>query len=907
MLSWKKRVKLAAVSLGLWFQTQTLWAQQFNPLDINPLRMTNRAQCAIDSDYPTQSAFSIVDGFNSGRLSHALAKNIGQDPSLLTFEAMTDFRLSVAGLQMQIAEKLLNGELPLLPHNVSEEGKAIPLKYQRAVVSCKSEVFCEDMKNYVSEIWKQSSLPKENRTQALTRVDNFSPQAFLPNSLEARVNCLLLKKFSPLQSHLHGTELNAAGLQNLAEAVINQANHITSCTDTSSEIDSRNTALQIDIRANPEAWNKVGFDFWNSLKIYFSWAWRNSEELKKWSPKYYRLFRSIDIEESLLLIPNGCKSIQQPKCDSETLSLNAIRELAKNNNQANEFDHLVGKGPEKELISKGARSVNDDFLGTLSYEKASEWVSHFRKNFIEQRWLMRNKIFNGNHHLTLLSKTYTAEQLVSFARSYLLSTPITPALRDEAAYMCLEWQLSSDNRLDFLNTDIRRVSELDSMIRQNSAHGLSVENQVQYYRSLGSAMKPLCEELETKQFFNASGYQTNWVGLENWAKEMTSKSVQVPEGMAFVPSVPATGAFLTFGSDQIPLCVNPIECTRKAFKAAVDLHAAAQYAEAFLPTKDQVSSPDVFNPYAELKACKIYDPWFVTNRTRKVFLADLANTALFGWNPLPIYMDLNWTAPRVTSFNQLVQEGKLKFDPNVEKSKMQKALLADFGPWLGTPCAVQISPAGETPFDFYAFNGIALNYCKVNKGRDGVAERPDDIRTSEPKDSSYCGGCSLNFVGVASSAAAKVDTPSFNPLKFGVYLFRAVYRFVKGMKDGVNVPRSYIVDVNQVTETYLRLGKKIPESCVEPLSLGLSCFYDTCGSKTAKYLKEKYNITPLNVYIRDIDDMVSRTANKEVTFKIPGCKHEYSIDVTCSGRQTHHFRVNERSLFEPRSCRGRLK
>ncbi|MCE3010196.1 MAG: hypothetical protein LW875_06265 [Proteobacteria bacterium] len=878
---------------------------QFSPLDINPLKVTNRAQCAIDSDFPTQSVFSIIDGFNSGRLSHALAKNTGEDPALMTSEAMTDFRLSVAGLQMQIAQMLIKGELPLLPHNTSEEEKLIPQRYQRAVINCRSEVFCEEMKNYVSEIWKQSALTKDARSKSLAQVDNFSTQAFMPNTLGARVNCLLLKKFSPLQSHLHGTELNAAGLQNLAEAVINQTTHVASCSDTSSEIDSRNTALQIDIRANPETWNKVGFDFWNSMKIYFSWAWRNSEELKKWSPKYYRLFRSLDIEESLLLIPNGCKSIQPPKCDSETLSLNAIRELAKNNNQANEFDDLVGRGPEKELISKGARSVNDDFLGTLSYEKASEWVANFRKNFIEQRWMMRNKIFNGSHHLTLLSTTYSAEQLVSFARSYIFSTPATAALRDEAAYMCLEWQLSSDHRLDFLNTDIRRVSELDSMIRQKSPHGLSVENQVQFYQSLGAAMKPLCEELEIKQFFNASGYRTNWVGLENWAKEMTSKSIQVPEGMAFIPSIPATGAFLTFGNDQISLCVNPLECARKAFKAAVDLHAAAQYAEAFLQTKDQVSSPDVFNPYAELKACKVYDPWFVTNRTRKNFLADLANAALFGWNPLPIYMDLNWTAPRVTSFNQLVKEGKLKFDPNIEKSKMQKALLADFGPWLGTPCAVQISPAGETPFNFYAFHGVSLNYCKVNKGRDGVAERPGDIRTSEPKDASYCGGCSLNFVGVASSAAAQVDAASLNPLKFGVYLFRAVYRFVKGMKDKVNVPQSYTVDVNQVTETYLRLGKKIPESCVEPLSLGLSCFYDTCGSKTAQYLKETYGVTPQDLFVRK-NDSSSGSADKVVSFKIPGCNLQYSLDVHCSGRQAKNFRVIPQSLFEPRSCRGRL-
>ncbi|MFN8792629.1 MAG: hypothetical protein ACK5Y2_14340 [Bdellovibrionales bacterium] len=880
---------------------------QLRPLEINPIRFTNRAQCALDSELPTQSAFWILDGFNAGRLGHALARNLGEAPEKLSIEAMKEFRLAVAGLQLRISNKLLRGELPLLPHNLVENSNATTAeRYRQLVQGCRQETFCPDLRDYVASLWSASGLPETDRKRKLSEIDHFNAKSFITAHHKTRAQCLLLKKFSPLQGHLHGSEVTTSGLENLAKVVINPQESITSCQDLSAEIDSRNVALQIDIHSDVATWEKVGYSFWNSLKIYFSWAWRHSDDLKTLSPQFSQLFRSLDIEESLLLIPNGCRTIQPPHCDSGTLALNALRELAKIKDQPSEFDNLVSKGPENELLIKGARSTNNDFLGTLSFPTASDWVSQFRKNFTEQRWLMRNKVVNNLNHVSLLAKSYTPEQLAESIKSFVSMKSVSSSMRDEVAYLCLEWQLSSDDRLDFLSSKIDRISDLESMIRLDSPAGLTVRDQITYYKNLGQAVGPLCVELEKNKFFNQAGYETNWIGLENWAKEMTSKSIKFPEGLGFQASVPSAGPFLTVGSDRVVLCQNPIECARRVFKGAVDLLTASQYAEAFLPVRDQVKSPDLFNPYSELKACKVYDPWYVTQRTQKVFLADLVNTALFGWNPLPIYIDHNWSAPRVTSFNQLLKDGKIKFDPNIEKSRIQTALLADLGPWLGTPCAVQVSPSTSHPFNFYAFAGISFNTCQVRRSREIEAKKPTDFKSNEPQDSSFCAGCSLNFVGVASGAAATVQPTSFNPLKFGVYLFRAVYRFAKGMSDKVNVPQSFVIDVNHVAETYLRYGRSIPESCVEALKMGLSCHYDTCGSKVAEFLKKTYGITPNYLYTT-IDGNSNSEDQKVVYFQVPGCQQEHSISVRCSGPQAKSFFLNPRTLLEPRMCRGSLK
>ncbi|PIS11523.1 MAG: hypothetical protein COT73_03560 [Bdellovibrio sp. CG10_big_fil_rev_8_21_14_0_10_47_8] len=874
----------------------------------NQLRFANRAQCAVESELPTTSIFAIIDGYNAGRLSAGIAKSLGLPVDSLVTSGMQDFRLAVSGVQSQILEKMLRGKLPLLPADLSE-GLPTNLKnYKTRALACGENVFCADLQRYLATVWAQSHKSTREIVAALQPIDGFTANNFISDKLGGKASCLYLKKFSPFQAPLQAAELQASELNQLAEVALHPETVVTSCQDQSPELDSRNAALQIDVHvADEKLWNQIGFDFWNSYKIYLSWALRYSSDLQGWTPKFAQVFRSLDFEESLVFMPNGCRAMTVPRCDNQTLAMNAIRELAKKSGTGTEFDDLIPKGAENNLVERGARAVNNDFLGTGSYDQASDWVANFRKNFVETRWIMKNKVFNANQTMTVIARTYSPENLVENIEPLLLSGAVDQSTRDEAAYLCLEWRLSSDKRLDFLRSDIDRVAQLESMLQIKSQVGLTIAEQVTYFQKLSEALRPLCTDLEQSDFFRREGYQTNWSGLEPWAKELTKTSLpqdQNSSSPVFSPLRPVAGPALVLGNPEVLICANAMDCARKIFKAAVDLYAASTYAEAFLPISSTAASADVFNPYAELKACKVYDPWFAKNRVRKIFVADLFNTALVGWNSIPLYLDVDFRAPKVTSFNQLMSDGKLKYDPNIQKSKMTKTLIADFGPLLGAPCAIQLSPHADTPFNFYAFQGISLNYCKAKAERGGVVNRPGDIASADPTDASVCAGCTLNFVAVAGAASSVGVGLGFNPLKFGVYLFRAIYRFYKGNQDKTNIPRGYELRLDQVVDAYQRYGGNIPEFCVLPLSQGFKCFQDVCSSKVADYVERKFGSFPTKVSWRNSPRAggVAASHYKMAVVKMPNCDGSITVPFTCNERSGADWGVDKIHISAGGNC-----
>lgn len=874
------------LSFTLPFQTA---AAQVQTLKLNPIRITNRAQCALDSKTPAVSAFVVLDGYNPGRLMYGWGKAIGQPADQLAEEGMLQYRLMVSKLQTLVMQKLIKGEIPLLPADLAVLQRL--KNYQRIALSCENSSYCPELYKYLAKIWQTSK--SANRIQAMSSIDSFSSQDFAPTS-NAQVACYYLKKFSPLQSQLQGTEVTAPMLQNLADALKNPEEVITDCQNPDPALGSRNVALQMEILPGSLDWNKVGFNFWNSVRIYTSWAWRMAPELQEWNPTFATTFRALDLEESMVMMPNGCQSLTIPQCEAETLSGNSIRELAKPEGTPTEFDQMVPDGPEKEMLEKGARSVNNDFLSTQAYETANKWVDNFRKNFVEQRWIYKNKLHNAHQQFTVIASTAKPEELVEYIKSLIPRTTQVPQLRDEFAFLCLEWRLAADKRIDFLSTQIENVAKIDAVTQGISPAGLSVKDQIEYFRRFSAGLGPVCDQLEAGKYFQEPNYVINWAGLSDWAKELTQKTMGAEKTpVPFTPAVLEEGLFLALGSSQIPFCTTALDCGRKILKSGVDLYAIGTYADAFL-TKGQIAAPDVFNPYAEMTACKMYDPWFVKNKTRKIFMADLANTALFGWNNIPVYLDIDYSAPKVTSFKKLMEDGTIKFAPHLRESKMKKALLADFGPLLGAPCAVHIAPNSDKAFNFYAFAGIAVNYCKVNMKTGAQAESPSEITQDDPKDSTYCAGCVMNFVGVASAASVTGSAMPINPLKFGVFLFRAIYKFTRGMKDKVNVPRTFEINLNNVIEANTRFGGKIPEYCAEPLSRGLKCFESTCGSKAAAYFEKQTGVQPSDVKVVRIPTSrgIAQANSREARIKSKLCDGVVTMKFACnSNPDSTLFRV----------------
>lgn len=156
-------------------------AQVATAPDLNELRITNRAQCAVDSEAPTDTAFLIIDGYNAGKLGNSLAKNLGLDTAETSQETMKEFRLSLTHMSLVIFNKLMNGRLPLLPSNINE--KTALKNYSEQVKLCKDKIYCSDLSSYIAKLWALSEdsdvVPGAPEWKA---VDNFSKNNFYPGT-----------------------------------------------------------------------------------------------------------------------------------------------------------------------------------------------------------------------------------------------------------------------------------------------------------------------------------------------------------------------------------------------------------------------------------------------------------------------------------------------------------------------------------------------------------------------------------------------------------------------------------------------------------------------------------------------------------------------------------------------------
>ncbi|MCX7978872.1 MAG: hypothetical protein N2578_07705, partial [Bdellovibrionaceae bacterium] len=729
-------------------------------LPLNNLRFTNRAQCAIDSHSPTASVFLIIDGFNAGRLGHGLALQTGGRPDEMAERAMLEFRLSTTRLVELIAGKLIRGELPLLP--LDPDARQFP-NYFRVVQNCKGKSYCAELSSYLTSIWQLAGAGVKPGDPRWSRIDGFTNNSFLNRSVVQSVSCFYLKRFSPLQGHLHYTEVSTVMLEELARAVMESDKLLARCDDSSPELPNRFAALQFDISVsedNASIWETRGFRFWNSLKVYLSWAWRftNSDG---WGPsnEWREVFRSLALEESIMFFPNGCKTMSRPECNAEELALASLRDLAKPE-PGTEHRKSVPSEPEDLLLERGARGVNNDFTGTRGEETAAKWVERFRRQYVMNRGLSKTRLQNAVQYLNVVMDMVSPEVLVSGIQQFLPLASREAAPANELYYLCTEVRLAGDKRLDFLKSDVDNVAQLDSMIKSTSFSRRPLGELFDYFDRVAALTLNVCDQLERTNLWQRGGYTPDKTGFMSWAKEVL-QIPQVDENGKLVTHNPFRlgPSYLVWdqsAQDEAgnTICVTPVDCIRNIVKSAVDLYAVSLYAEAFLPTSSTSLDSNIFNPYAELTACKVYDPWFQKNRIQKRLVADLLNTALFGWNFLPIYVEADFRPPRVTSLQRLTKNGTIKFHPSLDRSRMEATIIADFGPLAAAPCAVAIAPTSARAFTAYAFKGISVNYCDSRQSGQAIGESVNDIRYTPAKSRSYCGGCSLNFEAVAGTMAS---------------------------------------------------------------------------------------------------------------------------------------------------------
>lgn len=841
--------------------------------DIKPsfaeLDFANRARCATLSELPTRSVLIIGDGFDAGRLAFNIRKS--SSIAISEAEAMSQFRRSVGFTMSLVADRLLKRSLPYISNESDDR---------------------------IAELWQSSA-----RT-------NYASGHAAGHSGEQRPNyttCIKVDRFGALQSHLNRPKPDLATLSEIGRTLSekNKSNDCTSPDKTGSSQD-RHFVLQLDLPTVPEDFDKTGFQFWASLKAYSSWAWRNAPEVRQISGRFGDLFPSLALEDEVMITPNGCRSTTMPKCDLQRLALDAVRELAKPAKTESGFESQFPDGPQSNLIKRGARNVSDGFLGTNSSD-ADQWAKNFTQRFTEARWVNRNKLQNAKRVASLLKQLRDIELFSKDLETDLKRFPLldTKDFSSQMASICVETKILAEPEFRLLRPQFDAIQAAVEATQSESPEAQAIAAAV---KSNASRIGTLCKALEKTHFRNDNlnyGYLSDWARerLMNFAsdaplpQEVRRKGWNRPE------------PYLTLTKGQIPLCQSPAACVQMLYRTYVDLHYVSTWGSALGKT-NRFKDPNLFNPYAELNACKIYDPWFTKSAANSLLAQRLVVSALSAAIPLPIFAESAEKRPKVSGFSAKITNQTVGFEPEFDNQSNRTTFFADLGPIAGAPCAIQYSNDTGTPFQVYGVGGVTLNYCSDQKGgsTDLDSSSNGSGRTSDGiTRRSICGGCTINLASAAATASYAAPAGPWRAL-FGSV--RAFGLYIDSLKDEKNIPVSYTVRPNYVRDTFVENRGSIPQWCEQSLINGYRCHSDVCAAHAAHIFENQTGLRARESSIgyegESHPSIEQGTRNGLVGIRVEECDGEINARVSCDF-SNREFKVQSEFSSFSRSCRRAIE
>lgn len=895
--------------------------------DLHELEFSNRAKCAVESGKPTKSAFLMVSNVDAAKAIYRLAKFQGEDAGEMTKRGINRFRFSVVSLVNLIHDTLTSKHLPLLPADITIADKHIPSRYKSIMNTCRQGEYCEQLDDYLADLWEiaNKNWNAETKKAYLSKIDNFHSRDNYLNSNDYKRNtkpamtCAYLKRFSPLQAHLFGTKPDKFALDSIADAVKNQSEKYANCDDFDAQENLQVAAYEINLpnlkKGNifiEEKWLKKGFDYWHTMKLFLSFAFRKAPEMDRLAFPFGNLFRGINLEESVMLVPNGCRSMAPAKCDGDRLALNSIREFAKKDfaSNAGKLDILseTPVGPDDALVEDMIPSVNIDELELADHRTTSAWLEKFSGNLSSSRALLKKRLIKAINHFSFVSKAISADDLMRKLDEQfdgvLLSgkrTQLSARQQNELYYLCGEFSFSQHEKWSFIRGNLeilqkaKFVDDLASQIAQ-----VTTNESFNYFMSLGDKINQACYNLRQHDVWNDE-FELNREGFMPWyTKKIYENKFRSKHGDNIRDYLRSNQPLLAFpsyersGSVDDVICAHSSDCARKTVEATLALYSATQYASTFWSLEEKIKSPDLFNPYAERTACKVYDPWFKTRSLLFGFLWDMGQAAASAFVPGMIYTKADLQPKMVTSFKQLVSDGKLQYDTQYTKQSVMMSVSADFGPLTGAPCAVSINRSANNPLAPLRFTGITAGACSTRENHELNVQSASDIGPNKGSGSSECVACFLNFESV--SGAVAYHTSNVGPTFF---IFRGLYNLYQGLKDPHNIPRSWNVHPYDAAETKARFGE-IPKNCIRKLIKGESCLQSTCASAASDYLREK-----MHGYITGF----TKISNNSVKVWHSLCNGQIEL-ITSVSRDHDSNEVKScrvRKMLIPRNCMGNYK
>ncbi len=853
------------------FKNKTVWE---NPdfespyLDLAPITYSNRAGCADDSKSATRSAYVVIDTLNVAKMGWRLALDTNKDPKYLTTEIVHRYKYAVLKLLDNLAMKLLEGKLPLLPSDITDGD--VPKRYNEISARCPLDGYCKELDQYIGEVWENSVGKNPGN---VFKVDDFDPaNSFINSSTvkdkfdDVRTGCYYLKKHSELQGHLDTVKKpDVTSLKKLMDSHVKQDEYLAACDDFAVQSSLENGAFLFEIVGVKEKrWqkndSKYGFDFWNSLKLYASWAFRLSPEIGAFQYPFANVFRSVHFEDTLMLFSNGCKSITKPKCENSHLTEQKIRDFAQydfdRNMSAFDETKYVADGVTSELIEKPLPSVNQDELDFNQFPSMDEWVKNFRKNMVRTRGMMKGRILDAINTLELTKNYLSISDIISSLKSLKQSVDNWPRVagenfdefhvKNQFYYLCSEYLIASDSTLGVLKNDLERVKDLKTLAHvTRDLTTESVASMFDYYEELATQVRGFCSELEAEGFWGSNFQELEKSGFKPWYTEFyykNSVTANISERRGILEATPlfVHEKFSRTNNAKDIICFDGVDCSRKILESIVNMYTATMYAKTYFSSQKEISAVNMANPYAERVACKVYDPWWKTKKAFFNLITDVSMAAISAVNPTPFYLAADILPKKVTSFNEMLEDGTLKLDPKWDRQRLVGAIGADFGSLLGIPCMVTLSntKGGIGHLNKYYFAGVSIDACVDHTGSKVIAMSAGDVNVTPEKSVSGCVSCTLNFSNAINIYAVISQVPVLNS---AVYLFRGVLRFFKALRDPINVPRKYVVDINSVVEAHRKNGE-IEDDCVSKLRSGKHCMDYSYEKTYADFFQRYYKM-----------------------------------------------------------------
>lgn len=832
-----------------------------NKLKLNPLRFTNRARCADDSKDPSRSFYLMVDSLNAAKVAYRLALATGNDRKEFTKVAVQKFRGASLELIRLIVRRLLEGSLPLLAHDLDEADDA-PKKYLRALENCRQGEYCSSLDLFMAQTWRQKKSFFQDE-DSWKRIGRYKKRHFLdPKKLAEEdeeplsQSCYYLKKNSPLSAHLKGVKPDIATLGAIGQSTLEQDTFMADCFDFKEQTGIEFATYQVDMLGlKKRKWDKIGFDFYNSLKLYFSWAYRYAPEMQALTYPFYDVFRSIHLEDSVMLFSNGCGSLTSPKCDNNFISEQTIRDFAqvdyRRTTRSRDHNKFFPMGSEVDLIKNKTPAINDDILDHGRFPTYEEWMRNFRTNYRVSRGVAKNRFLTAANNMRLITQNISTDKIIENIEKLLggqFNWPVSAGstadkqyVKDQFYYLCGEYLIGADETLSFLRQDINLIPQFASLdeVSKQVTDGKIVEY-FNFYQDLVPKVLNLCKDLEKRDFWGRNFMVTKG-GFKPWYLETLyqgtiSASATDPMPIEGRPLL-AFQSFYPFNEPQSVICLQGIDCARKVLEGMVDFYKTARYAKLYFGNLQRLSTPSMANPYAERTVCKVYDPWWKVKHAFFNLSADVAGAAATFFNPTPLYLAAGIKPKEVTSLKKMLDDGQLKFDPKWSKNRLLLTLGVDLGALVGAPCTISVSNAGANAIsNQYFFAGLTFQGCVGQQTSTMRVYNASDIDHSPKLSLTGCVSCSLNFVDTLGAIGSLSQVPY---ARTAFYLLRGVFRFFKAMRDPVNVPRSWEVDLNNVMETYRRYGE-IPKRCVRKLRRGGYCQDNRCDHAIVSAVKTHY-------------------------------------------------------------------